>query len=75
MPAARPKQMCPITGLQAKYLDPRTGVPYADLEAYQVLTNILKHEYIWNPALKCYVGRSEGQMEKSASEDTSPMPL
>lgn len=49
--------MCPITGLKAKYLDPRTGVPYADLRAYRVLTDILDHKYIWSPSLKCYVGR------------------
>ncbi|KAF9466890.1 YL1 nuclear protein-domain-containing protein [Collybia nuda] len=58
-PLARPKVMCPITGKQAKYLDPRTGVPYADLRAYKVLTGILNHEYIWSPSTGCYVGKQE----------------
>lgn len=53
--AARPKQMCPITGKIAHYLDPRTGVPYADLGAFRTLTKILNHEYVWNEGLGCYV--------------------
>jgi hypothetical protein len=56
---ARPRQTCPITGRQAHYLDPRTGVPYADSNAYKVLTQILQHEFIWSPTLGCYVDRVE----------------
>lgn len=51
---ARPKHICPITGKQAAYLDPRTGVPYADVRAFKVLTDLLEHEYIWNAELGCY---------------------
>ncbi|GLB36708.1 putative YL1 nuclear protein [Lyophyllum shimeji] len=58
-PLSRPRQTCPITGRQAKYLDPRTGVPFADVRAYQVLTKLLNHEFVWNPALGCYVGQEE----------------
>ena len=39
------------------YLDPRTGVPYADVRAFKVLTELLEHEYIWNAELGCYVGK------------------
>lgn len=53
------KQKCPITGQIAPYLDPRTGVPFADVEAYKVLSDILEHHYIWSPELGCYVGRDE----------------
>ncbi|KAG6899337.1 hypothetical protein C0993_011125 [Termitomyces sp. T159_Od127] len=56
-PLSRPKQTCPITGKEAKYVDPRTGVPYADLKAYNVLTKLLAHEYAWDPRLGCYVGQ------------------
>ncbi|KAF5376895.1 hypothetical protein D9615_007200 [Tricholomella constricta] len=56
-PLSRPKQRCPVTGKPAKYLDPRTGVPFADLRAYEVLTRILNHEYSWNPTFGCYVGQ------------------
>ncbi len=55
--AARPTQTCPITGKVAKYLDPRTNVPYADLGAYRVLSAVLRHEYVWSPTLACYVSR------------------
>ncbi|KAF8898332.1 YL1 nuclear protein-domain-containing protein [Infundibulicybe gibba] len=54
-PMSRPRPICPISGRPAKYLDPRTGVPYANLKAYETLTAILRHEYIWSPALKCYI--------------------
>jgi hypothetical protein len=58
-PSARRKQICPLTGLPARYLDPRTGVPFANIRAYQILTGILDHEYIWSETLGCYIG-SEG---------------
>jgi hypothetical protein len=31
---ARPRERCPITGLAANYLDPRTGIPYANVFAF-----------------------------------------
>ncbi|KAF5382795.1 hypothetical protein D9757_007318 [Collybiopsis confluens] len=33
---------CAITGEPAKYLDPRTGVPYADVRAYKVLRQLVR---------------------------------
>ena len=70
--AARPKQICPLTGLQARYLDPRTNVPFANVRAYQTLTKILKHEYIWSETLQCYVGtdgeRRAAGIEKEKTE-------
>ncbi|KAI0757544.1 YL1 nuclear protein-domain-containing protein [Daedaleopsis nitida] len=56
-PFARPTRTCPITGRVAKYLDPRTNVPYADLGAYRVLSAVFRHEYVWSPDLGCYVSR------------------
>ncbi|TFK38664.1 YL1 nuclear protein-domain-containing protein [Crucibulum laeve] len=58
-PMSRPVQICAITGLPARYLDQRSGVPFADVRAYRVLTGLLQHEYIWNQQLGCYVGREE----------------
>jgi len=60
-PLSRPKQTCPLTGLQARYLDPRTNVPFANVRAYQTLTKILKHDYIWSETLRCYVGAEGGR--------------
>ncbi|EJF58834.1 hypothetical protein DICSQDRAFT_109720 [Dichomitus squalens LYAD-421 SS1] len=65
-PFARPTQICPITGKVAKYLDPRTNVPYADLNAYQVISKVLRHEYVWSPSLGCYVSR-EGSVFSSGT--------
>ncbi|RDX51558.1 hypothetical protein OH76DRAFT_1401445 [Lentinus brumalis] len=56
-PFTRPVQICPITGKVAKYLDPRTNVPYADLRAYRVLSAILRHEHVWSPRLGCYISQ------------------
>lgn len=53
-PLSRVRQTCPITGLQAKYLDPRTGVPFADVRAYKAITGLLSHTYVWCPELGCY---------------------
>ncbi|KAM0792075.1 hypothetical protein ACM66B_004779 [Microbotryomycetes sp. NB124-2] len=33
--------ICPITGLRARYVEPRTGTPYATVEAYQTLLAIV----------------------------------
>ncbi|KAK7468373.1 hypothetical protein VKT23_002889 [Stygiomarasmius scandens] len=62
-PLSRPTQTCPITGLPAKYLDPRTGVPFADVRAFKVLTGLMRHEYVWEGGLGCFVGckAEEGQ--------------
>ncbi|KAH7910015.1 YL1 nuclear protein-domain-containing protein [Hygrophoropsis aurantiaca] len=54
-PLSRPHRTCPITGLTAKYLDPRTGVPFANTDAYCTLTKMLNHEYVWSDALGCYI--------------------
>ncbi|KAH9064949.1 YL1 nuclear protein-domain-containing protein [Lactarius vividus] len=58
-PLSRPTQLCPITGRTARYLDPRTKVPYATPAAYQTLTMILNHEYVWSHSLGCYVTRPD----------------
>ena len=54
--SARPVVRCPITGRVALYCDPRTGVPFANQYAYDTLTRLLAHEYIWDNELQCYTG-------------------
>ncbi|KAG2134573.1 YL1 nuclear protein-domain-containing protein [Suillus bovinus] len=58
-PLSRPVRVCPITGIPAKYLDPRTNVPFANVTAFKTLTRILSHDYVWSEALGCYVTRHE----------------
>ncbi|KAI0307401.1 YL1 nuclear protein-domain-containing protein [Multifurca ochricompacta] len=68
-PLSRPVQLCPITGRPARYLDPRTNVPYATPAAYQVLTMILNHDYVWSSALGCYVTLPENPVLSSSGLD------
>ena len=63
-------QLCPITGRPARYLDPRTKVPYATPAAYQTLTMILHHEYVWSHTLGCYVTRPD--MFATTPQDGQP---
>jgi hypothetical protein len=56
---ARLIETCPLTGLPAKYRDPRTGVAFADVEAFQTLTKALNHDYVWNETLGCLVEREK----------------
>ncbi|KAI9499399.1 YL1 nuclear protein-domain-containing protein [Zychaea mexicana] len=48
--------MCPITGLPARYLDPKTMVPYANLEAYKTIQKTLHNKAVWSSDYKVYVG-------------------
>jgi len=61
-PLSRPVRLCPITGRPARYVDPRTNVPYATPAAYRILTMILNHEYVWSHALGCYLTRPENSI-------------
>ena len=60
-------QLCFITGRPARYVDPRTSVPYATPAAYRILTLILNHEYAWSHALGCYLTRPENSMAPDGS--------
>ncbi|PPQ97028.1 hypothetical protein CVT26_001286 [Gymnopilus dilepis] len=67
-PLSRIRHICPITGRQAHYLDPRSGVPYADSHAYKILTQLLAHEYVWSATAGCYLNYEKpptADMEKS----------
>ncbi|KAG9223527.1 hypothetical protein PLEOSDRAFT_172873 [Pleurotus ostreatus PC15] len=69
-PLGKQKHKCPITGRTAKYLDPRSGVPFADVQGYQVLSRVLNHEYVWNPTVGSYVGHeSPDDMMYKANEN------
>ncbi|KAI6104737.1 YL1 nuclear protein-domain-containing protein [Pisolithus croceorrhizus] len=76
-PFSRPLRICPITGLPARYLDPRTNVPFASVAAFHTLTKVLSREYTWSESLGCYVtpgaitpqsGASSEEPERSAEK-------
>lgn len=62
----KPRQsICPITGLPAVYKDPRTGVPYANADAYKVLTRLLEGGFVWSGGhYEESVGEGEGRKRK-----------
>ncbi|KAL1751907.1 YL1 nuclear protein-domain-containing protein [Schizophyllum commune] len=55
-PTARIRHICPITGRLAPYIDPRTGVPFANVKAYKTLTAVLDHQFSWKKELGAYTG-------------------
>jgi len=62
-PWTRPVLICPITGQPAKYLDPRTSVPFANLHGYRTISQILRHEFVWDAVSGCYTGYAGRQPE------------
>ncbi|KAL9552433.1 hypothetical protein MBANPS3_003785 [Mucor bainieri] len=48
--------VCPITGEVAKYKDPYTGIPYANITAYQVIRACLQHDMRWASTSGIYLG-------------------
>ncbi|KAJ7127190.1 YL1 nuclear protein-domain-containing protein [Mycena epipterygia] len=65
----RPIQTCPLTGRAARYRDPRTGVPFADVGAFETLTRVLNHEYVWTPEIGAYVRQEAPVAKLVAAED------
>ncbi|KAJ7032509.1 YL1 nuclear protein-domain-containing protein [Mycena alexandri] len=68
-PMSRPTQTCPLTGRIARYLDPRTWVPFADVGAFETLTRILNHEFVWSPELGAYVRQEVPPPKPAAMEE------
>jgi len=66
---ARPRERCPITGLAANYSDPRTGIPFADVFAFQEIGKILEHDYVWNEEFGCYVGQEEAASDEDEMQE------
>jgi vacuolar protein sorting-associated protein 72 len=48
--------LCPITGELAKYRDPHTNVPYANIQAYNTIKACLYHEMNWSSSNGLYLG-------------------
>ena len=60
------KAICPITGEPAKYKDPKSGVPYANLEAYKRLQEILRHDYLWSSEKGTFLIKSYNNKKRNA---------
>lgn len=48
--------LCPISGEIAKYRDPCTAVPFANLDAYRVIKSCLDNQMNWSSTLGIYLG-------------------
>ncbi|GAN00838.1 vacuolar protein sorting-associated protein 72 homolog [Mucor ambiguus] len=48
--------ICPITGQVAKYKDPSTGIPYANITAFQIIRACLHHDMRWASTSGIYLG-------------------
>ncbi|KAJ6513450.1 YL1 nuclear protein-domain-containing protein [Mycena sanguinolenta] len=68
-PISRPIPTCPLTGRAARYCDPRTGVPFADVGAYETLTRILNHEFVWSPEFGAYVRQEQPSIKPLPVEE------
>jgi vacuolar protein sorting-associated protein 72 len=66
----RPRQStCVITGLPARYRDPRTGIPYATTEAFAMLRRILAGEFLWTGSPQSGVALSAGCYAAAHGDD------
>lgn len=55
-PSARKVVTCAVTGLTAKYIEPKSGIPFADRRAYRIISRLLMHKYVWSEPLGAYIG-------------------
>lgn len=57
---------CPITSWTAKFRDPKTGLPYADLHTYKIIQRILAGGCQWSGLVGAWVGPRYGTMGRPA---------
>ncbi|SMQ48873.1 unnamed protein product [Zymoseptoria tritici ST99CH_1A5] len=66
LPPAPPKAVCALTSWPAKFKDPRTGLPYADLPTYKMIKRMLAGGCAWSGTLGAWVGPRYGEMGRPA---------
>ncbi|KAJ3299756.1 Vacuolar protein sorting-associated protein 72 [Borealophlyctis nickersoniae] len=67
-PSRPEKSLCPITGLPARFKDPKTNVPYATKEAYSVIQQIAQQHYAWSPIVHAYVHPANARAPRALVE-------
>ncbi|BGO89324.1 hypothetical protein NBRC10512_001731 [Rhodotorula toruloides] len=68
--------LCPITGLIARYRDPRTLTPYGTLSAFRTLNAIVDHQaFIWSDSLSAYTGTTGFGLMRDVEKSWSKRPL
>ncbi len=66
LPPPPAKMKCAVTSWPAKFLDPKTGLGYADVHQYKVLQRALAGGCLWSSLLGAWVGPSYGKMGRAA---------
>lgn len=56
LPPAPPKPVCKVTGKEAKFRDPKTGIMYRDLGAFKALQRVVAGGCAWSPLLGAWAG-------------------
>lgn len=56
LPDPPSKPRCAVTGWPAKYTDPKTGLPYADLQVYKIVQRMVAGGSSWSAVLGAWVG-------------------
>jgi vacuolar protein sorting-associated protein 72 len=62
------KSLCAITGLEARYRDPVTGLGYVDATALKRIRKVARGEMRWSGILGAFVGESVGRPAKGVPE-------
>ena len=47
---------CVVTGKPCKFVDPKTGIPYSSMEAFQIIRTVTNHMVPWNNDFGVYIG-------------------
>ena len=55
---------CVVTGKPCKFVDPRTGIPYSSMEAFQIIRTVTSNTVPWNKDFGVYVGAVGGRHAK-----------
>lgn len=56
LPDPPPKTKCAVTGWPAKFHDPKTDLPYADLQVYKIIQRMVAGGSAWSAVLGAWVG-------------------
>ncbi|KAF4553461.1 Hypothetical protein D9617_7g031890 [Elsinoe fawcettii] len=67
LPAPPARPTCAITGRQAKFRDPKTRLPYADMPAHKAIQRVLANGCAYSPLLGAWAGIvGEGTLGRTA---------
>jgi hypothetical protein len=57
--SARKNLKCAFSGTDARYLDPRTGIPYSRAKHFNIINQLMDQEYVWSASSGCYTSAQD----------------